>query len=755
MAPVYNTSLRHRQVILPPTDKGPVYGDDSSYGLRALIVLFIAFFLTFVVTVLSWKLGTFLRSFSRHKVVSGGKNAETQYAKTWYGWIPMEKYKHHQQRRRGYLKKLQDLTTWRTSHADYSWVWWDPDGRKAKQRMQEQRPLRWLQKPISHLPLGQVYFPSNEPIGNQRYVPPQVENAADIPLRAPEPAVIRPKVSMTTTGAMPLNDARNVETPVRSGDGDKYYHFHVDGAPCGITTFEIAEDQSEPCRSFPSANTKRSASLPVLESPLMIRESEAVHLARRCASDAPLGKNHKPDLFISYSGPAFGPRQGIHSSEESLPAIGPDKNLSWRYKAWGARMQRIAFPGTRADLRGLAGRPGTPLPEALKSMISTRVDSEGYKSYTEHIPRRAASESSLSGFYPQAGHHLVGSERYTSRLTINSVRNQHPPFHIHKRVNHRFGQYPAEPGPSQNKYFIPSLPQRRISNPEVRLIDDLERKLEWLSSEVEPGRKPQQFSLVHNHWLNKSTWVVIDPPTRVSSTARRLCGDQNPEVPKDRGKAACPAIKKKRARTPRVDSWRLAVNGARKSAGVQEFLRAIELFDGSADEPPEGTIDTATWILKKPPQGFEMSTKQKNAYFEGCGGWYEKLEFWQNVPRAYRARKVICEGKANRRRVVEVAKALTKGCKRASSKVKRRGSRHTSNKRVRKQSRKIAKSTWSRRNQTYQRAAPDGGPTASMDHPQESLSLDLPGSHLDRAFAANAQAITDSEDSSTATEFVI
>ncbi|KAL2001583.1 hypothetical protein VTN02DRAFT_1562 [Thermoascus thermophilus] len=103
------------------------------------------------------------------------------------------------------------------------------------------------------------------------------------------------------------------------------------------------------------------------------------------------------------------------------------------------------------------------------------------------------------------------------------------------------------------------------------------------------------------------------------------------------------------------DSWRIAVNRERKSAGLQDLLNAIELFDGSADEPPDGKIDPASWILRRPPQGFGMSTKQKDAYYEGGAGWQETLSDWQKVRRGYRIRKGIYEGRVNRTRVKEIA----------------------------------------------------------------------------------------------------
>ena len=105
------------------------------------------------------------------------------------------------------------------------------------------------------------------------------------------------------------------------------------------------------------------------------------------------------------------------------------------------------------------------------------------------------------------------------------------------------------------------------------------------------------------------------------------------------------------------------MNKARKNSGLRELLRAVELFEGSVDEPSNGAIDPATWILRRPPQGYEMSSKQKHAYYEGGSGWSERLPDWQNVRRGYRIRKAVYEGKANRRRMAEFAKSVGGGCK--------------------------------------------------------------------------------------------
>ncbi|KAF3025428.1 hypothetical protein E8E15_010353 [Penicillium rubens] len=209
-----------------------------------------------------------------------------------------------------------------------------------------------------------------------------------------------------------------------------------------------------------------------------------------------------------------------------------------------------------------------------------------------------------------------------------------------------------------------------LSDWEVRMMERLDRKLLWLFNEFTPGKRPYHFALLANHWLNRETWYVYDPVSRIPTDARRMRGDPRFSVPYPRPvfspRPKYPTSKRKRAQTPRIDSWRAAVNKQRKVSGVRDAIRTITLYDESGEEPPDGHIDPGCWVLPKPPQGFEMSTAQKNAWYEGGAGWQEKLDDWQQVPRGYRVRKAIHEGRVNQNRVKEVAAQVNQCCRTAS-----------------------------------------------------------------------------------------
>jgi hypothetical protein len=208
---------------------------------------------------------------------------------------------------------------------------------------------------------------------------------------------------------------------------------------------------------------------------------------------------------------------------------------------------------------------------------------------------------------------------------------------------------------------------------EIRLIDGLNRKLVWIFNEMTPGQKPYHFAQLANHWLNRETWLVIDPVSRVPLDSRREWGDPRFNVPYPEptydSKPKYPVPIQKRAYTPRIDSWRATVNRRRRISGLRDAVRTVELYENSIEEPPDGHIDPGCWMFPRPPQGFEVSTKQKNGWYEGGTGWQETFEDWQHIGWGYRLRKTIQEGRVNRHWVKEVASRVHRGCRSTSLKI--------------------------------------------------------------------------------------
>ncbi|KAL2863404.1 uncharacterized protein BJX67DRAFT_363895 [Aspergillus lucknowensis] len=208
------------------------------------------------------------------------------------------------------------------------------------------------------------------------------------------------------------------------------------------------------------------------------------------------------------------------------------------------------------------------------------------------------------------------------------------------------------------------------SNWEVRLLDSLDRRLEWLSCQLSPGRRTYNFALLANHWLNAETWIVYDPISRVSIDSRRRLGDPRFNVPYPTPdwtpRPKYPKAHHRPAQTPKINSWRAAMNRNRRASGLREFIKGIELHDSSAEDPPDGKVDPASWILRKPPQGYALSIRQAEAYYEGGAGWQEKLSDWQKVRRGYRVMKAIHEGRVNRTRMKEIAYVISRRCQQAT-----------------------------------------------------------------------------------------
>jgi hypothetical protein len=109
------------------------------------------------------------------------------------------------------------------------------------------------------------------------------------------------------------------------------------------------------------------------------------------------------------------------------------------------------------------------------------------------------------------------------------------------------------------------------------------------------------------------------------------------------------------------------MNRHRRQTGLREFIRGIELYGSSAEDPPDGKIDPASWILRKPPVGIGLSSRQRQTYYEGGAGWQERLSDWQRIRRGYRVRKAIYDGRVNRTRAKEVAHGIARYYRQAIS----------------------------------------------------------------------------------------
>jgi hypothetical protein len=411
------------------------------------------------------------------------------------------------------------------------------------------------------------------------------------------------------------------------------------------------------------------------------------------------------------------------SLEAPRPVFRHGNIVPRKYRAWSAQMQLKATGLARPHLRDSSAPPGTPLTALLASYLSeqnacdisletSKEDPLGANPPFAKIPFTSSHDPLHRGegvksaasvdmdtkyvkfnttpvrFRPSKKPALLAARTSNQlrhswqdadtpglhKTSLQAIRGQPGVARVRVGAQHRYATLPncmdgGIDGISEGE----QISVEKLSDWEVRLMDQLNRKLGWVYNEMTPGQKPYHFALLANHWLNRETWLVIDPISRVSIHNRRQWGDPRfspHDTENDRmSRLKYPATTRKRAQIPRIDSWRAAVNKQRRASGIRNRIRTIELYEDSAEEPPDGKIDPSCWILPKPPQGFEMSTRQKNAWYEGGSGWQEKLEDWQQVRRGYRLQKFVHEGRVNRARVKEVASQVQRCCRTTSLKL--------------------------------------------------------------------------------------
>lgn len=603
--------------------------------------LFAGVFIIFFLAVVVWKTGKFIRSFNRHKVLAEGKTTTARYARTWYGWVPLETHERNKEVFTQIFARIGEWTAWKTTRTDYRWVWWDPDQEMLEERRRNRRLLAWLPECFKSYD-----FPTADEIWN-------------------------PGPPTQCHGALP--DKSPVKQP--STLSNKFRSL----SNLGSTSHTSMELLSQ---SFIDMD-RVSCRDPSFSGPSSFRTAKSTHCSQSHeAPKAPIGmidlKSHQ------------------------------HHNLR-KYRAWSTQMQvKSKSPGLR-ELRDSSGPPGTPMTSILASFLSEQSASDVVSEQPikqgplkNSIGRlsvafnrdRLARQAHLAGEQlstwgkpkydtaptrPHSSMNTSPKRGKRSNHPWHSLRETKQPYHTRNALHgiwlvaENIEKSPIFDGVPKTVLKRAQIPSKELSDWEVRLIDGVDRKLVWIFNEFTPGQKPYHFACLANHWLNPETWLVIDPISRVAQDSRRQWGDPRFNVPYPDPcldpRPKYPLAVHKRANTRRIDSWRAAVNRQRRVSGVHDILHPVELYEDSCEEPPDGKIDPASWILPKPPQGFKLSTRQKNAWYEGGAGWQEKLEDWQQVRRGYRLHKALHEGRVNRNYVKGLAADIGRRCRTVSSKL--------------------------------------------------------------------------------------
>ena len=686
MAPVLPRQFHHfPSPPRPPKETPAIPVPVTRYiSVKVFFELFAGTIGIFVLGVLFWKIGKCFRSFTRGKVLREGKTTGTRYARTWYGWVPLHRHEEVKNVFRKCWGKLCDWTSWKTTRADYSWVWWDP-GQKAHEEYHQKRFSRWIPKCFR----SKIFTPADT-IWNRG--PPPRQHPRD---QGPD-GMTGSFPGQTSQCTRPERASRGgsrsgKRTIQRSFPTDREFSIRKPHLPFRKSqlSWSLGRSSHTPRKTIPFPETTRcnprwlqSVSLPCL-------------LTAKTYAQRPPEKSDATWETCSTSEPYYTPNtlRGLQNSR--------------KYQVWSARVQLQTPNQVKHSHHGLQEPPGTPISELLASYSSeNNAPLDGMRGSVEY-----ASDTSLRGLSSLKSHHTttpvmpaICQDKDLRTSKWNTMPISRGALHLLPSTN-----VPAErnspsfvrdtdgagsfslpedwmlPETTCTKERIPArkhlrrnkprripTPLESLSNWETRWVDNLDRKLEWHHDQLIPGKRPFHFPLLPNHWLNRRTWTVIDPASRVPLEKKRLWGDPRFSVPypapRWESKPKYPAVGHKAAHTPRIDSWRVAVNGQRRTSGIREVVKAVDLFDDSVDEPPDGTIDPACWVLRKPPQGFGMSAKQGETYYEGGAGWQEKLNDWQRVRRGYRIRRAIHDGRVNRTRVKEIATGISRPCRKAASK---------------------------------------------------------------------------------------
>ncbi|KAL4920072.1 hypothetical protein BDW62DRAFT_209236 [Aspergillus aurantiobrunneus] len=702
MAPVYYrpppTSLIRPSLIAPPIS--PVQA--TSFIPRKLFLQLIAgTFCIFILTVLIWKVPRFLRSFTKARIFREGNATSARYAKTWYGWVPSQQNEASQRVSRNCMARLRNWTAWSSSKTDLEWVWWDP-GQKELGTYQERgkRRANWARH-HSLRATDAMWNHSSPTSSNRRTI-----NG----LRTESPPF--------AVGALPPSDApRPMTTPIR---GPTPTHIPLQEDPEGKYFWGYS---TVPCwhRAKVSKGFRSNTS-----------PHTVPHIRKTLASYPPSpftrGLSHVPLRFMTYtqsSSHSFSmpnlsqhKRLRMHSyvcsnttsrsrNDESEASISDNPAFflrSRKYQVWSARMGLQTLKCIGYNNHTLpTGPPGSPKSAVLGSLS---VDSTPFeRAFQCQQSPKWTSSSDISDLFLYGNQqqcnirHPMSVNEYKGEANVPKKSHSLPMSRSHLTHFRRptlltwnedstgTRQASSERAQTQRKKpnrrlhkrsgtGIPSpfmIQAKNWSNWEIRFLYSLNSRLDWVSNQLTPGQRPFHFALLANHWLNRETWIVYDPVSRIDTDKRRCWGDPRFNVPypapTSNPTPKYPKSKHRPIYTPKINSWRVQVNRHRKTLGLTPFSKRIELYDSSADDPPDGKIDPASWVLRRPPQGFSLSARQKERYYESGTGWQEKLSDWQKIKRGYRIRKAIYEGRVNRTRAKEIVYGMTRYYRQATSRI--------------------------------------------------------------------------------------
>ncbi|OKL63578.1 hypothetical protein UA08_01263 [Talaromyces atroroseus] len=552
MAPLPVARILPRHQFKPPPR--PLQTAVSVKGLARLRILVYILLVTsavFGLAVLLWKFGYFLRYFTLGRILRDRKPVDTRYIKTWYGWIPQDRYNSRRQAWKNLRSAFRRWFSW-SDCDDYSQIWWDSRFAAEEKRQINDTSTRR----------------NTDPLGCENSIPWKPDKSAIAPVRAGNGA-------LTNCGFVNIS-------------------YQLQPRASTYLTFPFCVKSANTGYLYPACSTKNNGKT-----------------CQKISSDLNRLLKMAPSTYLLPTGTLSIARPTTHNYRRL-------KSL----RAWATRLQMGSLQSILPHQSGILGRPGSPVSGSYSSSSSAQ---KGIS--RESFEMTAASESiftqldvSTRGRKVQSRPADLQAFQLSLSCLYNGTDSNFEPK-IHKQVEIAT----KEQDPEQ---------RCSILDVEIRFLDRVDRSLAWFLNECQPGNRGFKFATLQS----KLKWLIYTNPCCASTEVMRLYGDRRTmkepfEVVDSRRR--CPAkAKHRRKHIASIDSWRVAINKARRQIEVPN-VRSHEFYESSAEEAPESVFNPANWILRRPPRGFPMPTSQKNAYYYGGIERWAKLEDWQAIGGCY------------------------------------------------------------------------------------------------------------------------
>ncbi|KAI9837780.1 MAG: hypothetical protein M1819_006714 [Sarea resinae] len=163
-----------------------------------------------------------------------------------------------------------------------------------------------------------------------------------------------------------------------------------------------------------------------------------------------------------------------------------------------------------------------------------------------------------------------------------------------------------------------SLGTKALTISETVFLKGLNRKLDWLEYELSPGFRGPDENPADSYMAKAG--LTLNPVSRVTeATKRELTRSSAGSKSSEHSTPPPNRHIRKKIPTPRIDSWRIASNKARRVSLKEAFLEPITQFGSDELEPREGELDTAAWVLRRPPQGIPTPSAHERSPFVSGG----------------------------------------------------------------------------------------------------------------------------------------